>query len=248
MSLIYLTLIPYRRQLNLQRQVNLSRSAAVQAWRARFAGFAIRESYACKLLATRGDSSGSYDQPYRFRCTGVHTMSVRRLVCSGLRWYLLNVPACVCVHVTDSRTRAKSKFSHSVTSFRSKLLHTSQRLSTGQIHIYFFFSFTFVLVKASQYRDRRSSKGFYRRDLLVLTSRRHRAYSRKYLSHLRRVSHVRRIFTHPPPFPDGIGKRHAVKLTRYVAQVPFMSPGFADSLRHRAAKFFESSVVRNRVA
>lgn len=43
--------------------------------------------------------------------------------------------AYVCVHVTDSRTRTKSKFSHSVTSFRSKLLHTSQRLSTGQIFL-----------------------------------------------------------------------------------------------------------------
>ena len=74
-------------------------------------------------------------QLYRFQCTGVHTMWVRWLVCSGLRWYLLNVPAYVCVHVTDSRTRTKSKFSHSVTSFQSKLLHTSQRLSTSQIFL-----------------------------------------------------------------------------------------------------------------
>lgn len=106
-----------------------------------------------QLLTTRGDSSGSFGQLYRFRCTGVHTMSVRRLVCSGLRWYLLNVSAYVCVHVTDSRTRAKSKFSHSVTSFRSKLLHTSQRLSTGQI---FLLSFSLKLRNIAIFYHRNS--------------------------------------------------------------------------------------------
>jgi len=87
-----------------------------------------------QLLTTRGDSSGSLVN-YIDSNALVHTMWMRWLVCSGLRWYLLNVLAYVCVHVTDSRTRTKSKFSHSVTSFRSKLLHTSQRLSTSQIFL-----------------------------------------------------------------------------------------------------------------
>jgi len=87
-----------------------------------------------QLLTTRGDSSGSLVN-YIDSNALVHTRWMRWLVCSGLRWYLLNVLAYVCVHVTDSRTRTKSKFSHSVTSFRSKLLHTSQRLSTSQIFL-----------------------------------------------------------------------------------------------------------------
>lgn len=101
-----------------------------------------------QLRVTRGDSAGSLinyiDSPMH-RCTGVHTTSVRQLVCSGLWWYLLNVPEHVCVHVTDSRTRAKSKFSHSVTSFRSKLLHTSQRLSTSRIFFLLSFSLSFAI-------------------------------------------------------------------------------------------------------
>lgn len=107
------------------------------------------------------------DQLYRFSdapvCTGVHTTSVRQLVCSVLWWYLLNVPEHVCVHVTDSRTRAKSKFSHSVTSFRSKLLHTSQRLSTSRI----FFFFTFILVKLRNIASAIIKRSYPRRNSLL---------------------------------------------------------------------------------
>lgn len=109
------------------------------------------------------------DQLYRFSDAPMHwcayDVSAPASLFGLVMVFAKRAWAHVCVHVTDSRTRAKSKFSHSVTSFRSKLLHTSQRLSTSWIF------FTFILVKLRNIASAIIIKRSYSRRNSLLTWR-----------------------------------------------------------------------------
>lgn len=75
-------------------------------------------------------------------CGYLHVPSLLVLVCA----------ADMCAYVVWLRTQTKPKFSHSVTSFRSKLLHTSQWLST-ETDFYFRSRFFYLLLLLHSRRE-----------------------------------------------------------------------------------------------